>query len=104
VFLQALRNVLVIPDLSRLVKLRRLSLENMKALDVAVLSSAPTLTEFIHVSANNMQPQQFERLCKISTLERVRVGFGSKKKNQEFEQMMLGAGKAPFNGGRFVFE
>jgi len=47
-------------DLSRLVKLRRLSLENMKALvDVEALSSAPTLTEFIHVSANNMRPQQY---------------------------------------------
>jgi len=59
VFLQALRNVIAIPDLSRLVKLRRLSLENMKVLvDVEALSSAPTLTEFIHVSANNMRPQQ----------------------------------------------
>jgi len=92
-------------DLSRLVKLRRLSLENMKALvDVEALSSAPTLTEFIHVSANNMRPQQYEFLCRIPTLEKVRVGFGSKKKNQKFEEMMMRAGKARFSGGKFVFE
>ena len=47
---------------------------------------SPTLTEFIHVSANNIRPQQYERCCKILTLEKVRVGFGCKKKNQEFEE------------------
>jgi hypothetical protein len=105
VFLQALRNVIAIPDLSRLVKLRRLSLENMRALvDVSALWSSPSLTEFIHVSANNMQPEQYEDLDKISTLERVLVGFGSKKRNQEFEAMMRRAGKERFKGGKFVFE
>lgn len=44
------------------------------------------------------------RLDKISTLERVLVGFGSKKKNQEFEAMMRRAGKEWFKGGKFVFE
>ena len=105
VFLHALRNVIAIPDLSRLLKLRRLSLENMKALvDVSALWSSPSLTEFIHVSANNMQPEQYEGIGKISTLERVLVGFGSKKKNQQFEATMLRAGKERFNGGKFVFE
>jgi len=34
----------------------------------------------------------------------VLVGFGSKKKNQEFEAMVLRAGKERFNGEKFVFE
>jgi hypothetical protein len=68
-----------------------------------LLWSAPTLTEFIHVSANNMRPKQYERLCEVSTLEKVRVGFGSKKKNQEFEEMMLRAGKRRLAGeGSFL--
>ena len=105
VFLQALRNVIAIPDLSRLLELRRLSLENMKALaDVSALWSSPSLTEFIHVSANNMRPEQYEGIGKISTLERVLVGFGSKKKNRQFEATMLRAGKRRFSGGKFVFE
>jgi len=43
-----------------------------------------------------MQPEQYEDLDKISTLERVLVGFGSKKRNQEFEAMMRRAGKERF--------
>jgi hypothetical protein len=105
VFLQSLRNVIAIPDLSRLVKLRRLSLENMRALvDVSALWSSRSLTEFIHVCANNMQPEQYEDLDKISTLERVLVGFDSKKRNREFEAMMRRAGKERFKGGKFVFK
>ena len=103
-FLQSLRNVIAIPDFSQLGKLRRLYLENMKALtDVSALLSAPVLTEFIHVSAQNMQPEQYADLAKIPTLKRVLVGFGSRKKNQELAMMMQKAGKEGFQGGKFVF-
>ena len=103
-FLQSLRNVIAIPDLSQLGRLRRLYLENMKALtDVSALLSAPALTEFIHVSAQNMQPKQYADLAKIPTLKSVLVGFGSSKKNRELALMMQQAGKERFPGGKFVF-
>ncbi len=77
----------------------------MKALvDVSALSQSPSLREFIHVSATNMSLEQYDQLSKIPTLKSVLVGFGSKKKNQQFESMMLKSGITRFHGGKFVFE
>jgi hypothetical protein len=104
-FLQALRNVIAVPDVSKLLKLRRIHFENMKALvDVSALSQSPSLREFTHVSAANMRPEQYAHLSKIPTLQSAFVGFGSKKKNQQFESMMLQSDITRFQGGKFVFE
>jgi len=104
-FLQALRNVIAVPDVSKLLKLRRIYFENMKALaDVSALSQSPSLREFTHVSAENMRPEQYAHLSKILTLQSVLVAFGSRKKNQQFESMMLQSGITRFQGGKFVFE
>jgi hypothetical protein len=104
-FLQALRNVIAVSDVSKLLKLRRIYFENMKALaDVSALSQSPSLREFTHVSAANMRPEQYAHLSKILTLQSVLVAFGSRKKNQQFESMMLQSGITRFQGGKFVFE
>jgi hypothetical protein len=104
-FLQALRNVIAVPDLLKLLKLRRIYFENMKALaDVSVLSKSPSLREFTHVSAANMRPERYAHLSKIPTLRSVLVAFGSRKKNQQFESVMLQSGITRFQGGKFVFE
>ncbi len=104
-FLHSLRNVIEIPDLSRLTRLRRLCLENMKALtSVGAILRSPSLREFIHVSARNMKPEQYVDLPRIKTLKEVLVGFGSRRKNQEFEKLMRLSGIEQFQSSRFVFE
>ncbi|HXT76942.1 MAG TPA: hypothetical protein VN780_11680 [Candidatus Eisenbacteria bacterium] len=104
-YLQSLRNVIAIPDLSKLRKLRRLYLENMKALaDVSAVLRSPSLQEFIHISAQNVRPAQYEDLPGIKTLRNVLVGFGSRKKNQQFEALLRQSGIELFQGSEFVFE
>ena len=104
-FLQSLRNVIALPDFSRLVKLRRIYLENMKALvDASALWSAPALTQFHHVSAQNMSLEQYAGLASVPTLEQVLVGFGSRRRNREFEAMMRSAGKNRLDGKEFIFD
>jgi hypothetical protein len=107
-FLQALRNVSRIPDLSKLSKLRRLHLENMKGLqDVSAIAHAPALEEFSHFSAQNIAPQKYTDLLKMTTLKSVRVGFGSRRKNEDFAELAIRCGKNLDAGGKlgekFVF-
>lgn len=104
-FLQSLRNVRKIPDLSRLSKLRRLYLENMKGLsDVSAIASAPALEEFIHVSALNVAPEKYIGLLQMPTLKSLHIGFGSHRKNHDFEKLALTSGKKIYAHSKFVFE
>ena len=103
-FLQSLKHVRSIPGLSRLAKLRRIWLENTKGLeDVSALQGALCLEEFIHTSAQNMRPTQYEVLQKIPTLKRVLVGFGSDKKNKTLETLMSAVGVEKYQHTPFVF-
>jgi hypothetical protein len=103
-FLQSLRNVTRIPDLSKLSKLRRLYLENMKGLkDVSAIRHAPTLEEFVHISAQNIPPEMYNDLMLMPTLNYLHVGFGSRKKNDEFNALVLRSGKHAGTKGQFVF-
>jgi hypothetical protein len=93
-FLQSLINVTAIPDLSKLYKLRRLHLENLKSLrDVSAIFHAPALEEFLHISAQNIQPEMYKELMSIPSLKYVSVGYGSRKKNEEFNALVLWSGK-----------
>jgi len=103
-FLQSLRNVYSIPDLSKLTALRRIYLENMKGLkDISLLSSAPSLQEFIHVSATGMEPEDYEGLLKLSSLKKVSVGFGSTKKNCTFRALAARYGISEYEHNTFIF-
>ena len=103
-FLQSLRNVRAIPDLSRLCNLRRLHLENLKGLkDVSAIRRAPALEEFIHISAQNIQPEMYRDLMSMPSLKYVHVGYGSRKKNEEFNALVLWSGKQAGTNGHFVF-
>jgi hypothetical protein len=93
-FLQSLINVRAIPDLSKLHNLRRLHLENLKSLkDVSAILHAPALEEFLHISAQNIQPEMYKDLMSMPTLKYVQGGFGSRKKNEEFNALVLWSGK-----------
>lgn len=104
-FLQSLRNVTKIPDLSGLSKLRRIYVENMKGLrDVSAIAHAPSLEEFIHVSAQNIAPDKYAELLEMPTLKGVSVGFGSQKKNQKFKDLAASCGKEEYVRAEFVFQ
>jgi hypothetical protein len=103
-FLQSLRNVRRLPDVSALGCLRRVYLENMKGLeDVDELCNAPALEDFIHVSAQGMEPRQYESLLKLRTLRRALVGFGSDRKNRAFREMIRRAGIEEYRHSAFQF-
>ncbi|MBN1475034.1 MAG: hypothetical protein JW914_10485 [Syntrophaceae bacterium] len=88
-FMQSLRNVKSLPDLSGLTQLRRVYLENMKGLhDISGVLRAPALEEYIHVCAENMSPEQYEKVLEIKTLKSALFLFGSDKKNIKMEKMM----------------
>jgi len=87
-FLQSLAQVHALPPFGQLIKLRRIHLDNLKGLEeLSVLKDAPSLEEFIHTYAQNMQPEDYLPLLSIPTLKRVFVAFGSDKKNKRFAQL-----------------
>jgi hypothetical protein len=102
--LQSLRQITVLPDLSRLTKLRRINLENLKGLqDIGSLEHAPALEEFLHVSAQNMQPEDYGPLFRNPSLRRAAAGFGSDKRNNRFKELMKLHGIEPLDVEDFVF-
>jgi hypothetical protein len=104
-FLQSLINVRAIPNLSKLHNLRRLHLENLKGLeDVSAIRYAPALEEFLHISAQNIQPEMYKDLMSIPSLKYVHVGYGSRKKNEEFKALVLWSGKQPGINRDFAFQ
>lgn len=103
-FLQSLINVIAIPDLSKLQHLRRLHLENLKSLrDVGAIHHAPALEEFVHISAQNIQTEMYKGLMSMPSLKYVHVGFGSRKKNEEFNALVLWSGKQIGTNSQFAF-
>jgi hypothetical protein len=104
-FLQSLKQVRRIPDLTRLPNLRRVWLENMKGLeDLTALATAPELEEFVHTSAGNSQPAQYEALLRHPRLRRMLVGFSSDRKHRVLEKQMSEAGIEKYTRREFVFK
>ncbi len=103
-FLQSLRSITALPSFMRLKKLKRISLENMKGLkDVSTLEHAPALEEFVHIAADNMQPEDYVPLLRNPHLKRICVGFGSKKKNNRFKDLLQEYQIQSFVPGVFEF-
>ena len=88
-FLQALRHVESLPEMSKLVSLRRLWLETMKGLtDLAPIREAPNLRQLGVVDMGHLQPEAFAPLAGKPTLESLRAGLGSKRKNEAVDRLM----------------
>lgn len=103
-YLQSLRNVATLPDCSRLVHLRRVYLETMKGLQsISGVLRAPALEEFIHVCAQNMQPEQYAELLSLPTLRAAAFGFGSDRKNQRMDTMLAEHGIQKYTPAPFEF-
>ncbi len=93
-FLQCLKNVQTLPPMEKLTHLNRLVLETMKELrDISSLENVPNLKEFIHISAQNMQPEDYIPLLKNESVSSLCVGFGSDKRNTVFRKLAQEYGK-----------
>jgi len=104
-FLQSLTRVGNLPDFRELTSLRRISLETMKRLqDVSTLRHAPALIEYIHIAANNLQPGDYLPLLENENVRKVRIGFGSDKKNNAFKALLSKYGKEWAEFKPFEFE
>ncbi|KYG27744.1 hypothetical protein [Alkalihalobacillus trypoxylicola] len=92
--LQNLRNIEALPPLNNLNNLKKVALNNMKGLkEIESLGYAPSLVEFTHWSARNMNVEDYVPLLRNTSLDRVSVGFGSNKKNFQFENLVEEYGK-----------
>ncbi len=84
-FLQSLSKVRRLPSFRRNTALRRIHLQNMKALkDVATLATAPALEELVIYEGMTMQPEMFAPVLASRSLDRALGGFGSRTKNERF--------------------
>ncbi|MDQ0913858.1 hypothetical protein [Paenibacillus sp. V4I5] len=104
-FLQSLPNIEQLPSFDNLKNLRNISLENMKGLkDVSNLESAPALEEFIHLFANNMQPEDYIDVLKKTSLKRISCVFGSDKKNNRFDEIKKEFNKVSSEWSKFIYK
>lgn len=88
-FLQALRQVESLPVMTNLVGLRRLWLETMKGLtDLTPIRQAPNLRQLAVVDMGHLQPDAFAPLAGQPALDSLRVGLGSKRKNEAVDRLM----------------
>lgn len=103
--LQNLPNVQALPTLN-LPKLRKVALENMKGLNnLHSLESAPALEDFTHWSAMNMSVDDYLPILRNPSLKRISVGFGSDKRNRQFEELAREYGKTgQYVLTEFIFE
>ena len=75
-FLQALRQVEMLPDLSRATSLRRVRLEGMKGLrDVGPLATAPALEAIELIDMRHLQPNDLAPLAGLPNLKAVTPGL-----------------------------
>lgn len=81
-FLQALRRVEALPDLSMDKELRRVHLETMKGLrDLRPLATAPALEQLLLIDMRHLQPEDLRPLVGLPNLKGVDIGLGSDRKN-----------------------
>ena len=104
-FLQSLPRVTSLPELGKLIRLRRVHLDNMKGLrSLEALCGAPMLEELVHFDAKNHAPADYECLLKSKTMKALRVGFGSDSKNNAFRAMLDSHQKVWHDLSQFEFQ
>jgi hypothetical protein len=85
-FLQALKQVTSLPDLASCARLERIHLETMKGLtDLRPLQAAPALRDLELIDMPQLRWQHLQPLVDHPTLQALRLGTGSKKRNAEFQ-------------------
>jgi hypothetical protein len=103
-FIQSLPNVEELPSLDKLLKLRRINLENLKGLKkLDALRTAPSLTEFIYVMAQNQEPENLLPALKNTNVKSVFCMFGGDKKNNRFKELADSFGKSQYKYHQFQY-
>jgi hypothetical protein len=93
-FLQSLRLVTRFPDMSRSERLRRIDLMNVKGLrDFTTIERLKGLEEFSLVEGHGQQPEDLIPVLRNANLRRARAGFGSKRRNDRFLELLSAYGK-----------
>jgi hypothetical protein len=88
-FLQALKQVTALPDLSCLKELRRVDIETMKGLaDLAPLMTAPALEKVSLIDMGHLQPADVGLLAGHPTLRCLTAGLNSVKKNSMVKELV----------------
>lgn len=88
-FLQSLRQVEALPHLGGLPALTRLWIETMKGLtDLSPIRDAPHLRQLAVVDMAHLQPDAFAPLVGHPSLESLRFGLGSKRKNEAVQRLV----------------
>jgi hypothetical protein len=88
-FLQALRRATQLPDLTQCHRLRRIHLETMKGLtDLSPLAAAPSLEQLLLIDMPQLRPEDLAPLEAHQTLNSVRIGLGSIKRNAAAQQLL----------------
>jgi hypothetical protein len=92
--LQSLPHVATFPSLTRLSRLRRIAIENMRGLsDFSSLEFAPAIEEFALIDGRKQTPNQLLPVLRNPRLKAILAGFGSVRKNNEFRELRDRHGK-----------
>jgi hypothetical protein len=103
-FLQSLAQVEQLPDVAGLISLRRVYLENLRALrNLASLRHAPSLEEFIFVLAQRQQPEDIIPVLENLQVRSVSCGFGDALKNKRFDELTRQHNKNKYQYSEFEF-
>ena len=103
-FLQSLPRVASLPSLDRSTNLRRIVLENMKGLrDLSALETAPALEEFYLIDGRSHAIDELLPVLRNPRVRCARAGFGSDKRNREFEQLAAEHGKSAYARSQFEY-
>ena len=88
-FLQALRRVTQLPDLSAAASLRRVALEGMGGLsDLTPLATAPALEDLLLIEMRHLQPEALRPLVGHPRLRAATVGLGSDRRNRAAAELL----------------
>jgi hypothetical protein len=103
--MQSLPNVKEFPNLDKAHKLRRIYLENLKGLKkLNALKTAPSLTEFIYVMAQNQEPENLLPVLENKEVKSVFCMFGSDKKNNRFKELADNFDKSQYEYQKFLYQ
>jgi len=92
--LQSLPHITTFPTLSRLSRLRRILIENLRGLtDFSSLEFAPAIEEFALIDGKKQTPNQLLPVLRNPRLKAILAGFGSDRKNNEFRELRDRYGK-----------
>jgi hypothetical protein len=104
-YIQSLKNVKSLPDFRKNVKLRRIYLENLKGLqNLNSLKNAPELEDFIYVLAQNQSPENLIPVIENKKVKKIFVRFGSNRKNDAFDNLVIKSQKELYNYYDFKYE